>query len=180
MALNLQNFGNERIHRRKEPMDVKEIGSEMTPLAFGKKGKKEESEGTDFQKALENAHSHLQRPSAPSVSTEGVGGTEWLERITFPVLPSNFAGGALSLQLQGTQATERTLDLLEQYRHALSDPQASLKEVYPLVQALREEVQGMSRWTEQLLPSDPLRKIMSETEILSRVEIEKFNRGDYV
>jgi hypothetical protein len=56
----------------------------------------------------------------------------------------------------------------------------SLKEVYSLVQSLRQEVQEMDRWSDQLPPSDPLRKIMGEIGILSNVEIEKFNRGDYV
>ena len=161
-------------------MDVKAISGEVPPLAFGKKGKRDELEGTDFQKALEQAHSHLRGSPASSVSTGGVGGAEWLEPITFPLLPSNFAAGATPLQSQGAQATERTLDLLEHYQEALSDPRVSLKEVYPLVQALRQEVQGMNRWTDQLPPSDPLRKIMGEIEILSNVEIEKFNRGDYV
>jgi hypothetical protein len=161
-------------------MDVKKIGGEIPPLAFGKKGKREELEGTDFQKALQEAHSHLQGSLAPSVSTGDVGGAERLEPIPFPLLPPNFEAGAAPLQSQGAQATERTLDLLEQYQEALSDPRVSLKEVYPLVQALSQEVQGMNRWTEQLPPSDPLRKIMGAIEILSNVEIEKFNRGDYV
>ena len=46
-------------------MDVKEIGGEVPPPAFGKKGKREELEGTDFQKALQEAHSHL-RESPPT------------------------------------------------------------------------------------------------------------------
>jgi len=38
----------------------------------------------------------------------------------------------------------------------------------------------LDRWSDQLPPSDPLRKMMGEIGILSNVEIEKFNRGDYV
>lgn len=161
-------------------MDVKEIGGEVSPLGFGKKGKRDEPEGTGFQKALEKAHSHLRGSPRPSVSTGGVGGAEGLEPITIPLLPSDFAVGAAPLHSQGIQATEKTLDLLEKYQEALSDSRVSLKEVYPLVQALRQEVQGINRRTDQLPPSDPLRKIIEDIEILSSVEIEKFNRGDYV
>lgn len=150
------------------------------PVAFEKKGKREESEVKDFQKALQEAHSHLQERPAPSVFKGGVGGGEWLEPVTFPLLPSNLAAGAPCPQSQGTEATERTLDLLERYQVALSDPRVSLKEVYSLVQSLRQEVQELNRWSDQLPPSDPLRKIMGEIGILSNVEIEKFNRGDYV
>ncbi|HXZ38149.1 MAG TPA: hypothetical protein VEL68_19140 [Thermodesulfobacteriota bacterium] len=159
-------------------MDVKEIGG--PPLAFGKKGKREEMEGADFQKALQEAHSHLKESPSPSTSTGGAGGAEWLEPVTFQLLPSNLAVGAPSPQSQGTEVTERTLNLLERYQAALSDPRVSLKEVYPLVQSLRQEVQELDRWSDQLPPSDPLRKMMGEIGILSNVEIEKFNRGDYV
>jgi hypothetical protein len=161
-------------------MDVKKIGGEIPPLAIGKKGKMEGSEGADFQKALQEAHSHLQGSLGPSVSTGDAGRAEWLEPVNFPLLNSIVGAGAPTPRSQGVQATERTLDLLEQYQKALSDPGVSLKEVYPLVQALRQEVQGMNRWTDQLPSSDPLRKVMGAIEILSNVEIEKFNRGDYV
>jgi hypothetical protein len=160
-------------------MDVKEIGGEKPPLAFGKKGKREGVEGTDFQKALQETHSHQQGSSGPSVSRGFVGGVEWLDPVTPPLFPSNLPTGALSLQSQCSEATERTLNLLEQYQRALSDPQVSLKGVYSFVQSLQQEVQELNRWSDQLPPSDPLRKIMGEIGILSNVEIEKFNRGDY-
>jgi hypothetical protein len=159
-------------------MDVKEIGG--PPLAFGKKGKREGLEGADFQKALQEAQTHLKESPSPSISKGGVGGAEWLEPVTFPLPPSNLAAGAPSPQSQGTKATERSLNLLERYQEALSDPRVSLKEVYSLVQSLRQEVQELDRWSDQLPPSDPLRKIMGEIGILSNVEIEKFTRGDYV
>jgi hypothetical protein len=161
-------------------MDVKKIGGEIPPLAIGKKGKMEGSEGADFQKALQEAHSHLQGSLGPSVSTGDAGRAEWLEPVNFPLLNPMVEEGAPTPQSQGVQATEKTLDLLERYREALSDPQVSLKKVYPLVQSLRQEVQEMNRWTDHLPPSDPLRKIMGEIGVLSSVEVEKFNRGDYV
>ncbi len=161
-------------------MDVKKISGEIPPSVIGKKGKVEGLEGAEFQKALQEAHSHLQKSVTPSVSAEDSGRAELLEPANFSLLTSILGAGAPTPQSQGVQAMERTLDLLERYREALSDPQVSLKKVYPLVQSLRQEVQEMNRWTDQLPPSDPLRKIMGEIGILSSVEIEKFNRGDYV
>ena len=161
-------------------MVVKKIGGNIPPLAFDKKGKIEASEGADFQKALQEAHSHLQGSLAPSVFKEDAGRAEMLGPAEVSLLPPILEAGAPNPKSQGVRATERTLDLLERYREALSDPRVSLKKVHPLVQSLRREVQEMNRWTDQLPPSDPLRKIMGEIEILSRVEIEKFNRGDYV
>jgi hypothetical protein len=161
-------------------MDVKEIGVKIPPLAFGPKGRKEGPDGADFQKALQKAHSHLDGSAASSAAAEDAGGIDLLEPLAFPLVPSILGEGASSPRSQGLQATERTLDLLEQYREALSNPGVSLKKMGPLVQALRHEVQEMGQWTDRLAPSDPLRKIMNEVGILTNVEMEKFNRGDYV
>ncbi len=161
-------------------MDVKEIGGEIPPLAFGPKGRKEGLDGTDFQKALQKAHSHLDGSAASSKAAKDTGGIDLVEPMAFPLVPSILGEGGSSPRSQGLQATERTLDLLEQYREALSNPRVSLKNMGPLVQALRDEVQGMEKWTDRLAPSDPLRKIMNAVGILSNVEMEKFNRGDYV
>ncbi len=152
----------------------------MSPLGIERKGKREELEGTDFQKALQEAHSHLQESPASSVSKGGAGGAEGLEPVTSPLLHWKLAVGCLLPQVQGTEVTERTLDLLEQYQEALSDPRVSLKKVYSLIQSLRQEVQELNRWSDQLSPSDPLRKIMGEIGMLSNLEIDKFNRGDYI
>jgi len=77
-------------------------------------------------------------------------------------------------------ATEKTLDLLEQYQKAMADPKVSLKEINPLAQALSQEIKGLNQWAQKLSSSDPLQKIIAEVGIVSSVEVEKFNRGDYI
>jgi hypothetical protein len=160
-------------------MDVKEIQAGVLSAAAGKKGKKEELNGFEFQKMLQEAQGNMKE--APQAAPGGsVGGAEILAETVFPVNLLSGVAEPASLGSQGVLASEKVLDLLERYQGALSNPRISLKGVDPLVQALSREIQGLTEWAEKLSPSDPLRKIVSEIGTLSAVEVEKFRRGDYV
>jgi methyltransferase-like protein len=160
-------------------MDIKKIinGTSAAPELNQKR--KSESSQLDFQKVLNDAKSSLSvaGQSAPS-SSKGV------EEI--PPGPA-YAIQALSgpeeinqIRSQGVERSENTLTILEQYQKAMSDPQKNLKNVNGLVQSLSQEVDGLNRLSEKLPSSDPLQKIMNEISIVSAVEIEKFNRGEYI
>ncbi len=160
-------------------MDVKEIQSGALSAVAGKKEKKEEASGFDFQKILQEAQSNLKETNAAApggvaekseILPEGVLAVNWLEVIK----------DSAPLRLQGTRAAEKALDLLEQYQRAMENPRTTLREIHPLVQSLAEEMKSLDQWVEKMPPSDPLREILTETGILSSVEIEKFNRGDYI
>jgi hypothetical protein len=84
------------------------------------------------------------------------------------------------IRLQGIQSTEKTLDILEQYQKAMANPNLSLKNIYPLIQSLSQELQGLNVLSAKLPPSDPLQSILTHTGIVSAVEIEKFHRGEYI
>ena len=164
-------------------MDVKNIDGGTLSAMTGGKGKKEGVEGLDFQKLLQKAQSNNGPAEAPT-STEGsVGGIEFLANSVLPVSSVNSVPGlpeTSTLQSQGALATEKTLDLLEQYQRAMADPKVSLKEIDPLAQSLSQEITGLSQWATKLSSSDPLQKIMTEVGIVSSVQVEKFNRGDYI
>jgi len=160
-------------------MDVKEILSGALAAVAGKKGKKEETGGFDFQKILQEAQSNQKEANAvapggtaggPEILPEGGLAVNWLDGIK----------DSSPLRLQGTRAAEKALDLLEQYQKAMENPRTTLREVHPLVQSLGEEMKNLDQWVEKMPPSDPLRAILTEAGILSSVEIEKFNRGDYI
>ena len=164
-------------------MDVKKVDGGILSAMAGKKGKKEELEGLDFQKLLQEAQSNGKLDEAGSAPKASVGGTEFLDHSVISIPPVNLAPELLetsALRSQGASAAEKTLDLLDQYQKAIADPKVSLKEISPLVQSLSEEIKGLTQWTEKLPSSDPLQKITAEVGILSSVEVEKFNRGDYI
>ncbi len=160
-------------------MDVKEIQGGALAAAAGKTGKKEESNGFDFQKILQEAQSNLKEGTGatpggtavgPESMPEGVLAVNWLQGIK----------GSSPLHLEGARAAERALDLLEEYQRAMENPRNTLREIHPLVQSLAEEMKGLDQWIEQMSPSDPLRGILTQAGVLSSIEIEKFNRGDYL
>ena len=160
-------------------MDVKEIQGGALSAIAGKKGKKEETGGFDFQKILQEAQSNQKEANAvapggaaggPEILPEGGLAVNWLDGIK----------DSSPLRLQGTRAAEKALDLLEQYQKAMENPRTTLREVHPLVQSLGEEMKNLGQWVEKMPSSDPLREILTEAGILSSVEIEKFNRGDYL
>lgn len=78
------------------------------------------------------------------------------------------------------QTADRMLNVLEQYQKKLGDPEVSLKTLYPIIQSLSSELQGMNEGTENLPENDPLKKILGEIGVLTAVQVEKFNRGEYV
>jgi hypothetical protein len=165
--------------RRNDSMDVKEIQVGALSAAAGKKGKQEELNGLDFQKIFQEAQSNLKESSGatpggtavgPEILPEGVLAVNWLKEIK----------DSSPLDLEGARAAERALDLLEKYQRAMENPRNTLREIHPLVQSLAEEMKGLDQWIEKMSPSDPLRGILTEAGILSSIEIEKFNRGDYL
>ena len=160
-------------------MDIKKIINGSSAIPELNQKRKSESSQLDFQKVLNDAKSSLSvaGQSAPS-SSKGVG--------EIPADPA-YAIQALSgpeeinqIRSQGVERSENTLTILEQYQKAMSDPQKTLKNVNGLVQSLSQEVDGLNRLSEKLPSSDPLQKIMNEISIVSAVEIEKFNRGEYI
>ena len=164
-------------------MDVKKIDDGTWSVMAGKKGKKEEVEGLDFQRLLQEAQSNRELPKAGNSPKVSVGGAEFLDNSVLAVPSMNFVPGLPEtsiLRSQGASATEKTLDLLDQYQKAMADPEVSLKEISPLVQSLSQEIRGLTQWAERLPSSDPLQRIISEVGILSSVEVEKFNRGEYI
>ena len=164
-------------------MDVKEIdGGKLSAIA-GKKGKKEELDGPDFQKLLKEAQFNQKQIEATTSPRNSVGGAEFFKESILPILSADFTPGSQgpsSLRSQGTQAAEKALGVLEQYQKTLVDPKISLKQIDPLLQSLSQEVKELAKWTEKLPPSDPLQKIMTDIGVLSSVEIERFYRGDYL
>jgi len=164
-------------------MDVKEIkGANLSGMA-GAKGKKEEMEGLDFQKLLQEAQSNRKPAEGATSPTTAPGQADFFADSVLALPSLNLVPQPVEapvLRARGIEATEKAMDLLEKYQRAMADPEISLKEVDPLVQSLSRELKGLAGWAEQLPASDPLQKIMTDLRILSSVEVEKFNRGDYI
>ena len=156
-------------------MDIKEISGAMLPPSLIQK--KEAGGTSDFQKIFQDVR---------QVANQGDGAGP----AAMPGVVQGFEIGTVNgvldiqdfqqLQARGIAATENTIALLEQYQRALADPAQTLKEINPLVQSLAEKVTDLQGLAQSLSPADPLKKIIQEVGTLSAVEVEKFNRGEYV
>ena len=183
-ALNLHHIkAKESLQGGRIPMDVKEIDGVSFTAIPGKKGKKEEMGGLDFQKLLQEAQSGRKSAEAVNSPNPQTGRAEFFADPVLPIPALNLRPELpepSALRSQGTQAVEKALDLLDQYQRAIADPNLSLREINPLVQSLSKEVNGLAQWSEKLPSSDPLQAILTEIGVLSSLEVEKFNRGDYI
>lgn len=77
--------------------------------------------------------------------------------------------------------TSQLLDLLDNYASNLNNPSRSLKDMAPLVDEINANANHLLQETGQMPDSDEnLRQIASEAVMTARMELIRFNRGDYV
>lgn len=74
---------------------------------------------------------------------------------------------------------EQLLDVLDQYRMNLENPQVSLKEIAPLTRDLDTKLQELVPELDKLDQKDPLAPILNETLIATTLEVKKFENGWY-
>ena len=163
-------------------MKIKEILQQPSRLPNLKKGDKAEGREVDFDRFLKDARAERSEghktasPSPPGPETENLSIPLW------PVLSVNSLQEIKDVnpvRSQGFQVIENVLGVLERYQKALGDPRISLRQMDPLVRSLSEEVRSLNALVERVPSSDPLQKIMTDLGVVSTVEIEKFNRGEY-
>jgi len=88
--------------------------------------------------------------------------------------------GLESAGLQTKQQLERTLDQMDLYALALGDESRTLKDLAPLAENLGQAADRLSRLSQGLKESDPLKGLAGEAAVLATVEAMKFKRGDYI
>ncbi len=88
--------------------------------------------------------------------------------------------GLLPAKNNEVDRAERFLDILDKYQQKLSDPQVTLRDLYPLIQEMEVEKESLIPVLESLPDGDELKDILNRVLITSSVEIIKFNRGSYV
>ena len=78
------------------------------------------------------------------------------------------------------ERTENFLNILDDYQKRLMDPQATLRDIYPLIQRMETEKETLAPVLNSFPPGDGLKDILNDALITSSLEVIKFNRGDYV
>jgi len=75
---------------------------------------------------------------------------------------------------------EKFLDILDEYRQKLANPQVTLKDIYPLINVMDAEKENLTPLLNSLPDGDGLKDILNQALITSSLEIIRFNRGDYL
>jgi len=164
-------------------MDIKRIINGGIPIPGTKPQGASETSPLDFQKLLQEAKGKNKVEGLSTASPLSKGVSEIPSDPALAVRALGILAGQAEIpqvRSQGIQAAENALSLLERYQEAIADPQMTLKKVDPLVRSLSQNVNELNSLSDQLPPSDPLRKIMSEIGIVSMVEVQKFDGGEYV
>jgi hypothetical protein len=75
---------------------------------------------------------------------------------------------------------EKVLDLLDEYRRKLADPNTTLREIQPLVKSLETENGQLQPVLNSNVEGDQLKEILNQTLVTTSVEVIKYNKGDYI
>jgi len=75
---------------------------------------------------------------------------------------------------------DRLVDRLENYRLKLADPQASLKSIQPLLNDMAASSEKLALKLDHLDDGDPLKDILNRSLVMVKLEMMRFNRGDYL
>jgi hypothetical protein len=77
-------------------------------------------------------------------------------------------------------AADELLDSLEQYQCRLNDPEASLRQIHPVVEQMQAQAAGIESLLDQMPQTHPVRNILQDALALVSDEVGRFNSGNYV
>ena len=149
-------------------MEIDRVTGRMHPGQVGGQGKAKRD--NTFAQILDRATDAVCRDAAPREAG----------RCATPVAPS--ASSRVShVDRQTLQHASKVLDALEEYAHALENPQKTLKSIEPIVLRIQEELKGLHvRSMTHLGQRDGLAELVNHIAVTAGVEAFKFQRGDYV
>ena len=75
---------------------------------------------------------------------------------------------------------ESMLDVLDTYRSKLADPNATLKDIHPLVKSLAAANEQLKPVLNSIAEGDQLKQILNQTLVITSLEVFKFYQGDYI
>jgi hypothetical protein len=78
------------------------------------------------------------------------------------------------------ERVDNLLNLLDNYRDKLADPQVTLRSIEPVINMIAKEKEQLSSVLEFLPNEDGLKDIVNRTLITASLEVMKYNRGDYI
>jgi hypothetical protein len=164
-------------------MKIDKLDSLLNLAMPEKRGGAPKAGGSDFRKIFEEVQANQAGEKKKIADSGSAGKTAGISDgplglCSFPLLTES--GDPFQTRARSMQTADRMLGALEDYQRGLGDAEVSLKSLYPAIQSLSAEIRGMKQDSEGLPANDSLKRILDEIGILAAVEVERFNRGDYV
>jgi len=78
------------------------------------------------------------------------------------------------------ERVENLLNLLENYRQQLENPNVTLRTLEPVMNTIAKEKDQLSAVLDSMPNEDRVKDILNQTLITASLEVFKFNRGDYI
>jgi hypothetical protein len=78
------------------------------------------------------------------------------------------------------ERVDNLLNLLDDYRNQLADPQVTLRSIEPVMKMIDREKEQLSSVLDSLTEEDGLKDIVNRTLVTASLEVMKYNRGDYI
>lgn len=85
----------------------------------------------------------------------------------------------INLHDKGMVDTERLIAIMDDYHHKLKQVEATPYDGKKLIEDMEKVSRDMLGYMSHLTSSDNLYKLMRDSVVMARVEIEKYVRGDY-
>lgn len=142
---------------------------ENTAVQTGQRSSAKPAAG--FQDSLETALAQKSAGKAESGQAASLGEPQAAH---FNPAVSSTAGDDIACQ------TDSLLDLLESYSKGLEAPGATLKDLAPLADRLRDGAQQLMASADNDAAAGELKDIANQAALTANVEYIKFQRGDYV
>ena len=97
-----------------------------------------------------------------------------------PAEPAALQVTALPSDRPAIDRIERFIDVMDDYRCKLSDPQCTLKQIQPYLEKMNAERANMQLLLDDLPDQEPLKDLLNRALVTASAEAWKFNRGDYI
>ena len=183
IGIEIANYAIEANIRGGRHMKIDKLDSLINLAIPDKKGSTFKAGGPDFRKILEEVQANQvgekQKPANSDSASKAAEIPDGPWRV-YSLSSAAEPGASFANRPRSIQAAERMLGALEDYQRGLGDSKVSLKALYPAIESLSSKIHEMGRDSERLPANDPLRRILDEIGVLAAVEVERFNRGDYV
>ncbi len=135
-----------------------------------KTAQKEQARNADFKDILKAS---VERTTPHSAKIER-------SPLINPVSPIRFHPLSSEDKSTTVEHVDNLLNLLDNYRKQLADPQVTLRSIEPVMNTIVKEKEQLSSVLDSLTNEDGLKDIVNRTLITASLEVIKYYRGDYI